>query len=77
LTPSPIYLECYPTIGALLAREQESGRLRVRPALLRLGGEGLADGEYKRIRTAFGANIGTKHRAANSRSRNVQRTIKG
>ncbi|MFZ2116016.1 MAG: hypothetical protein WCB73_21740 [Pseudonocardiaceae bacterium] len=53
----PIYLECYPTIGALLASEQESGRLRIRPALVRLGGEGLADGEYKRIRTAFGANI--------------------
>lgn len=53
----PIYVECYPTIGALLASEQEAGRLRVRPALLRLGGEGLTDGEYERIRTAFGAKI--------------------
>jgi len=53
----PVYVECYPTIGALLASEQEAGRLRIRPALLRLGGEGLTDGEYERIRTAFGAKI--------------------
>ncbi|MGH3916700.1 MAG: phenylacetate--CoA ligase family protein [Pseudonocardiaceae bacterium] len=53
----PVYVECYPTIGALLASEQEADRLRIRPALLRLGGEGLAEKEYERIRTAFGAKI--------------------
>ncbi|MGH3535474.1 MAG: phenylacetate--CoA ligase family protein, partial [Pseudonocardiaceae bacterium] len=53
----PVYVECYPTIGALLASEQEAGRLRIRPALLRLGGEGLTDAEYERIRTAFGVKI--------------------
>lgn len=34
----PVYLECYPTVGVLLAKEQEAGRLRIRPALLRLQG---------------------------------------
>ncbi len=53
----PIYVECYPTIAALLASEQQAGRLRIRPALMRLGGEGLADGECERIRTAFGTKI--------------------
>jgi len=54
---NPAYLECYPTIGALLATEQEAGRLRIKPALLRLGGEGLTDAEYERIRKAFGTKI--------------------
>jgi phenylacetate-coenzyme A ligase PaaK-like adenylate-forming protein len=53
----PVYIECYPTIGALLATEQESGRLRIQPALLRLGGEGLSEAEYARIRAVFGAKI--------------------
>lgn len=44
-------------IAALLASEQQAGCLRIRPALMRLGGEGLADGEYERIRTAFGTKI--------------------
>jgi phenylacetate-CoA ligase len=53
----PAYLECYPTIAALLAHEQEAGRLAIAPALLRLGGEGLSDAEYARIRRSFRANI--------------------
>lgn len=53
----PAYVECYPTTAALLATEQEAGRLRIKPALMRLGGEGLPDSEYARIRDAFGARI--------------------
>lgn len=53
----PAYVECYPTIAALLASEQRAGRLQIKPALLRLGGEGLTDAEYARIRRSFGAQI--------------------
>jgi len=53
----PAYVECYPTVALLLAIEQEAGRLRIKPEVFRLGGEGLTDAEYARIRTAFGAKL--------------------
>src|SRR5688572_25116999 len=42
---------------ALLAGEQEAGRLRIRPVLLVLSAEGLPTGEYNRIANAFGAKV--------------------
>lgn len=43
--------------GALLATEQEAGRLRIDPALVVLSAEGLPVGEYDRIAAAFGAVV--------------------
>ena len=43
----------YPSTLAILTREKEAGRLRIEPALVRTGGEMLADGLRERVRRAF------------------------
>ncbi|WP_046502335.1 phenylacetate--CoA ligase family protein [Streptomyces odonnellii] len=48
---------------ALLAREQEAGRLRIRPKLVVLAAEGLTDSGYERIRRVFQARIGNGYGA--------------
>ncbi|KOU57380.1 coenzyme F390 synthetase [Streptomyces sp. MMG1533] len=48
---------------ALLAREQEAGRLRIRPRLVVLAAEGLTDSGYQRIRQVFQARIGNGYGA--------------
>lgn len=53
----PAILAPYASMGALLASEQEAGRLRIRPVLVVLSAEGLALGEYDRIARAFNARV--------------------
>ncbi|MEU4360346.1 phenylacetate--CoA ligase family protein [Promicromonospora sp. NPDC023987] len=53
----PALLTPYASMGALLATEQEAGRLHIDPALVVLSAEGLPTGEYDRIATAFGAKV--------------------
>ncbi|MBS7671078.1 phenylacetate--CoA ligase family protein [Croceicoccus gelatinilyticus] len=43
----------YPSMLAILAKEQEASRLRIRPFLFRTGGETLTDELRKRVRSAF------------------------
>jgi phenylacetate-CoA ligase len=47
----------YASAVAVLAGEQEAGRLRIRPVLVQPAGEGLVEGEYDRIAEAFGAEV--------------------
>ena len=53
----PAILAPYASIGAILASEQEAGRLRIKPALVVLSAEGLPAGEYERIARAFHAKV--------------------
>ena len=53
----PAVLIGYATVIALLAAEQEAGRLRIAPILVIPTAEGLAEREYRRIATAFGAKV--------------------
>lgn len=50
----PTILAPYASIGALLAGEQEAGRLHINPVLVVLSAEGLPAGGYDRITRAFG-----------------------
>jgi phenylacetate-CoA ligase len=59
----PAVLAPYATTAALLATEQQAGRLRIRPALVALAAEGLPDGEPARIAAAFGATVGNSYAA--------------
>jgi phenylacetate-CoA ligase len=59
----PAILAPYATTAALLATEQEAGRLRIRPALVALAAEGLPPGEQLRIAAAFGAAVGNSYAA--------------
>ena len=53
----PALLAPYASIGALLASEQEAGRLHIDPVLVVLSAEGLATEEYERIARAFNATV--------------------
>ena len=53
----PSLLAPYASMAALLASEQESGRLRIHPVLMVLSAEGLAASEYDRIGRAFRATV--------------------
>jgi len=53
----PAILAPYATTGALLAGEQQAGRLHIDPVLVVLSAEGLPATEYDRIATAFGATV--------------------
>lgn len=53
----PAILASYASMGALLAGEQQAGRLRINPALVVLSAEGLPTAEYDRIATAFKAKV--------------------
>jgi phenylacetate-CoA ligase len=53
----PILLASYASLGALLASEQEAGRLNIKPVLVVLSAEGLAQPEYGRIAKAFNAKV--------------------
>lgn len=54
----PAVILGYASTVSLLAREQELGRLRIKPVLLVVTAEGLAEEEYGRIAEAFGAKVG-------------------
>ena len=53
----PALLAPYASVGALLASEQESRRLRIYPVLVILSAEGLPPGEFDRISRAFAAKV--------------------
>jgi phenylacetate-coenzyme A ligase PaaK-like adenylate-forming protein len=59
----PAMLAPYATTAALLATEQEAGRLRIHPALVALAAEGLPEGEPARIAASFGATVGNSYAA--------------
>lgn len=54
----PAILSGYATVTSLLAGEREAGRLRIKPVLVAVTAEGLAQAEYGRIAKAFGAKVG-------------------
>lgn len=54
----PAVLIGYATVIAMLAREREAGRLRIRPALVVVTAEGLQPEEYRHIGESFGAKVG-------------------
>ena len=51
--PQIAWIMTYPSMLAILAREKESGRLRIEPTLLKTGGETLTDELRERVRRAF------------------------
>lgn len=53
----PLLLGAYASVLRLLATEQETGRLRVRPVLVLSTAEGLPPDERVRIERAFGARV--------------------
>ncbi|OZM76604.1 CoF synthetase [Pseudonocardia sp. MH-G8] len=59
----PAVLAPYAGTAALLAGEQEAGRLDIHPTLAVLAAEGLPDREYQRIAAAFGAKVGHSYAA--------------
>ena len=59
----PAVMAPYASMAALLASEQEAGRLAIRPVLLALSAEGLPIDEYERIAKAFGATVGNSYAA--------------
>lgn len=60
----PAILAAYASIGALLATEQQAGRLHIHPALIILDAEGLPDPEYTRIANAFHAKVAHSYAAS-------------
>ena len=59
----PVLLAPYASVAALLASEQEAGRLHINPVLLALSAEGLPEGEYERVARAFKAKVGNSYAA--------------
>lgn len=59
----PVLVAPYASMAALLASEQEAGRLFINPVLLALSAEGLPEGEYDRIARAFKAKVGNSYAA--------------
>jgi len=57
----PVLLTPYASIAAVLATEQEQGRLNIHPVLLALSAEGLPPAEYERIARAFDAKVGNSY----------------
>lgn len=53
----PAVMAPYASMAALLASEQEAGRLHIDPVLMVLAAEGLALDEYDRIAQAFNAKV--------------------
>ena len=60
----PAMLAPYASIAALLADEQEAGRLDIHPVLLALSAEGLPQAEYGRIARVFDAKVGNSYAAS-------------
>lgn len=53
----PDCLATYPTVAELLAREQEQGRLAIRPSVVWLGGETLSGRLRARVQGTFGCRV--------------------
>lgn len=60
-TFQPLILVSYGTVMKLLANEQESGRLHIKPVLIIVTAEGLALNEYDRIASVFNAKVGNMY----------------
>ena len=60
----PSLLTPYASMAAMLADEQEAGRLHIDPVLLALSAEGLPEAEYVRIARVFGAKVGNSYAAS-------------
>jgi len=60
----PALLTPYASMAAMLADEQEAGRLHIDPVLLALSAEGLPQPEYSRIARVFGAKVGNSYAAS-------------
>lgn len=60
----PALLAPYASMAAMLADEQEAGRLNIDPVLLALAAEGLPQAEYGRIARVFGAKVGNSYAAS-------------
>lgn len=60
----PALLAPYASMAALLADEQEAGRLDIHPVLLAISAEGLPQAEYGRIARVFDANVGNSYAAS-------------
>ena len=59
----PALLAPYASMARLLASEQESGRLRIRPVLMALAAEGLPIREYDKIASTFQTKVGNSYAA--------------
>lgn len=59
----PVLVAPYASAAALLADEQEAGRLCIKPVLLALSAEGLPEREYDRIAEAFKCKVGNSYAA--------------
>ena len=59
----PALLAPYASMAKLLASEQESGRLRIRPVLMALAAEGLPIREYDKIASTFQTKVGNSYAA--------------
>jgi len=53
----PACIATYPTAAALLAYEQEAGRLSIQPAAIWTGGEWLSAGTRLRLQSVFGCSV--------------------
>lgn len=60
----PAMLAPYASMGAMLADEQEAGRLRIKPVLIALAAEGLPHPEYARIARVFDTKVGNSYAAS-------------
>jgi putative adenylate-forming enzyme len=60
----PAMLAPYASMAAMLADEQEAGRLHINPVLLALSAEGLPQSEYGRIASVFKAKVGNSYAAS-------------
>lgn len=59
----PVVVAPYASMAALLASEQEAGRLHIDPVLMTLAAEGLPLDEYDRIAKAFNTKVGNSYAA--------------
>ncbi len=59
----PVVLAPYASMAAILADEQQAGRLHIDPVLLTLAAEGLPLDEYDRVAQAFNTNVGNSYAA--------------
>ena len=60
----PAFVSSYPTVLALLAEEQQAGRLMIRPAALWSGGEGLSRSAGRAIERVFGCPLQNEYGAS-------------
>ena len=60
----PVFVSSYPTVLSLLAKEQDAGRLAIRPAALWSGGEGLTASARREIERVFACPLQNEYGAS-------------